>query len=180
MVRRLNSMADWMSGVCETNGIDIHYSRTGGSKPPVVLLHGLAGNGSCWTPLAGGLAGEYDVVMPDARGHGDSSTPLAAYRYQDYAADVIGIIQGLELAAPCLLGHSMGGLTAAVVASQLGAAVRGLILVDPTFLSPQRQREVYESDAVEQHRRLLAWIGKTRWRRQGSDTSIAGRKPSNS
>jgi pimeloyl-ACP methyl ester carboxylesterase len=49
----------------------------------------------------------------------------------------------------------MGGMTAAVVASQIGSALGGVILADPTFLSPQRQREVYESDAVEQHRRLL-------------------------
>jgi N-formylmaleamate deformylase len=46
-------------------------------------------------------------------------------------------------------------MTAALVASQLATAIRGVILADPTFLSPQRQREVYESNAVEQHRRLL-------------------------
>jgi pimeloyl-ACP methyl ester carboxylesterase len=94
--------------------------------------------------------------MPDARGHGNSNIPLKGYRYEDHARDVVGLIQGLGLAAPVLLGHSMGGMTAAVVASQIGAAIRGLILADPTFLSPQRQREVYESDAVEQHRRLLS------------------------
>jgi len=45
-------------------------------------------------------------------------------------------------------------MTAALVASR-GAALRGLVLVDPTFLSPERQREVYESDVAEQHRRAL-------------------------
>jgi pimeloyl-ACP methyl ester carboxylesterase len=94
--------------------------------------------------------------MPDARGHGNSSTPLHGYRYEDHARDVVGLIQGLGLSAPVLLGHSMGGMTTAVVASQLASAIRGVILADPTFLSPQRQREVYESDAVEQHRRLLS------------------------
>ena len=94
--------------------------------------------------------------MPDARGHGDSSAPLNGYRYEDFAGDVVGLIQGLGLATPILLGHSMGGMTAAVVASQMGAAIRAVILADPTFLSPERQREVYESDAVEQHRRLLS------------------------
>jgi N-formylmaleamate deformylase len=147
---------NWITEVCETNGINIHYSRTGGSKPPLVLLHGLTGSGACWSPLARTLEGEYDLVMPDARGHGNSSTPLDGYRYEDYASDVVGLIQGLGLAAPVLLGHSMGGMTAAVVASQLGTAIRGVILADPTFLSPQRQREVHESDAVEQHRRLLS------------------------
>jgi pimeloyl-ACP methyl ester carboxylesterase len=93
--------------------------------------------------------------MPDARGHGNSSTPLDGYRYEDYASDVVGLIQGLGLGVPVVLGHSMGGMTAAVVASRLAGAIRGVILADPTFLSPERQREVHESDAVEQHRRLL-------------------------
>jgi N-formylmaleamate deformylase len=148
-------MTNWMTGFCQTNGINIHYLRTGGSKPPLVLLHGLTGSGACWIPLARALEAEYDVVMPDARGHGSSSTPLGGYRYEDYASDVVGLIQGLGLVAPVLLGHSMGGMTAAVVASRLATAIGGIILADPTFLSPQRQREVYESDAVEQHRRLL-------------------------
>ncbi len=145
-----------ISDVCEANGIDIHYLRTGGARPPVVLLHGLTGSGACWSPLARALEAEFDVVMADARGHGNSSTPLTGYRYEDHARDVVGLIRGLGLAAPVLLGHSMGGMTAAVVASQIGTALRGVVLADPTFLSPQRQREVYESDAVEQHRWLLS------------------------
>jgi N-formylmaleamate deformylase len=145
-----------MTGVCEANGIDIRYLRTGGSKPPLVLLHGLTASGACWAPLARALEGEYDVVMPDARGHGTSSTPPSGYRYEDYANDVVGLIRRLELAAPVLLGHSMGGMTAAVVANQFVTAIRGVILADPTFLSPQRQHEVHESDVVEQHRRLLS------------------------
>ena len=148
-------MTNWMTGVCEANGIKIHYLRTGGSKPPVVLLHGLTGSGGCWSPLARALEGEYDVVMPDARGHGNSSAPLNGYRYNDHASDVVELIQGLGLAAPVLLGHSMGGMTATMVASEVATAIRGVILADPTFLSPQRQREVHESDVVDQHRRLL-------------------------
>ncbi len=149
-------MTNWESGVCKANGIHIHYVRTGGCKPPLVLLHGLTGSGACWIPLARALEGEYDVVMPDARGHGNSSTPLNGYRYEDHASDVVGLIRELGLVAPFLLGHSMGGMTAAVVASQMAPAIRGAILGDPTFLSPQRQREVYASDVVEQHRRLLS------------------------
>jgi N-formylmaleamate deformylase len=152
----LISMTNWMARFCEVSGVNIHYLRTGGAKPPLVLLHGLTGDGACWSPLARTLESEYDVVMPDARGHGKSSTPLSGYRYQDYANDVVRLIQGLRLAAPVLLGHSMGGMTAAIVASQLTTAIRGVILADPTFLSPPRQREVHESDAVEQHHHLLS------------------------
>ncbi len=149
-------MTNWMSAVCEVNGVGIHYLRTGGCKPPLVLLHGLTASGACWSPLARALEGEYDVVMPDARGHGNSSTPLNGYRYENHAGDVVGLIQGLGLAAPVLLGHSMGGMTAAVVASQIAVPIRGVILADPTFLSSRRQREVHESDVVQHHRRLLS------------------------
>ena len=149
-------MTSWIAGICEANGAQIHYLRTGRGKPPLVLLHGLTGNGACWTPLARSLEGEYDVVMPDARGHGSSSTPLHGYRYEDHASDVIELIRGLGLSAPVLLGHSMGGMTAAVVASLAARMVRAVILADPTFLSPQRQREVRDSDVAEQHRRLLS------------------------
>jgi pimeloyl-ACP methyl ester carboxylesterase len=148
-------MTRWMSGTCEASGVKIHFIRTGGSKRPLVVLHGLTASGACWSPLARVLESEYDVVMPDARGHGDSSTPRNGYRYEDHARDVVGLIQELGLGAPVLLGHSMGGMTATVVASQMTKAIRGVILADPTFLSPQRQREVHDSDVVERHRRLL-------------------------
>src|SRR3984957_13690229 len=152
---RIDSMKSWINGFQETNGISVHYLRTGGAKPPLILLHGLTGNGACWTPVARALESEYDVVMPDARGHGKSSTPLHGYRYDDHASDVIGLIRSLGLASPVVLGHSMGGMTAAVVASRLAGVIRGVILVDPTFLSPERQRGVCDSDVAEQHRRLL-------------------------
>jgi N-formylmaleamate deformylase len=148
-------MTTWTRGVCESNRIRIHYLRTGGAKPSVIVLHGLMGNGACWTPLARALEGEFDVVMPDARGHGGSSAPHHGYRYDDLATDVVGLIRDLQLSRPVLLGHSMGGMTATVVASRGAGLIRGLVLVDPTFLSPERQREVCASDVADQHRRAL-------------------------
>jgi predicted alpha/beta-fold hydrolase len=91
------SMTNWMTGVCEANGINIHYLRTGGTKPALVLLHGLTGSGACWSPLARALEGEYDVVMPDARGHGNSSTPLDGYRYEITQAMSLHSSKGSEL-----------------------------------------------------------------------------------
>jgi N-formylmaleamate deformylase len=140
--------------ICETNGIEIHYRRTGGDKQPIVLLHGLTGSGATWLPIARVLEHDFDVVMPDARGHGGSSAPTHGYTYDDHANDVLGLIRALELDRPIVVGHSMGGMVAAVVASR--ARLRGVILVDPTFLSAERQREVRDSDVAEQHRRLLA------------------------
>ena len=150
-------MPHWTSAVCRTNGIDIHYLRSGGARPAVVLLHGLMGSGACWTRVARALEGAFDVVMPDARGHGGSSAPARGYRYEDLAGDVIALIDALALAQPVLVGHSMGGMTAAVAASRGSGSgrMRALVLVDPTFLGLERQREVHESGVAAQHRRAL-------------------------
>lgn len=148
-------MSDWGTAICEANGINIHYTRTGGNKPSLILLHGLMTNGLCWTGLAHALEKEYDVIMPDARGHGKSSVPDYGYRYEDHANDVAGLINALRLPPPVLLGHSMGGMTAAVVASRKPNLLRGIILADPTFLSPKVQREVRDSDIADKHRKIL-------------------------
>ena len=148
-------MTTWTNATCKANKIKIHYTRTGGNKPPLILLHGLLKNGLCWTDLARALENEYDIIMPDARGHGKASAPESGCRYEDLADDVSGLIKALKLPPLLLLGHSMGGMTAAVVASRKPNLLRGVILADPTFLSPEMQREVYESDVAEQHRKIL-------------------------
>lgn len=112
-------------------------------------------NEACWIPLARALEDDYDVIMPDARGHENSGAPDHGYRYDDLADDVLCLIEALKLANPVLLGHSMVGMTAAVVASRNPKRLRGLVLADPTFLTPQRQREIEESDIADQHRQIL-------------------------
>jgi N-formylmaleamate deformylase len=140
---------------CHANGINIRYTRTGGNEPPLIALHGLTGSGACWIPLARALQDDWDVVMPDARGHGQSDSPSQGFLYPDLASDVIGLIQTLGLKHPVLMGHSMGGMTAALAASRLGSAVRAVILVEPSFISLEWQREVYESGVLAEHRGLL-------------------------
>jgi pimeloyl-ACP methyl ester carboxylesterase len=156
IIEAMSTLPEPYPGRCQANGIEIHFLRTGGAKPPLVALHGLIGSGACLAPLARELAGTFDVILPDARGHGATSAPPSGYSYADLATDVAGLCEALELDAPVLLGHSMGGLTAAVVASRLAPALKALILVDPTFISPAWQQEVFESDLAAEHRRLLA------------------------
>jgi pimeloyl-ACP methyl ester carboxylesterase len=122
---------EWQAGDVETNGIRLHYTRTGGDKPAVVLAHGLTDDGLCWTPVAEALADAYDVVMVDARGHGRSDAPEQGYGPDEQARDLAGAIAGLGLARPAVLGHSMGAATALVLAGTQPDAVGAILLEDP-------------------------------------------------
>ena len=62
-------------GYVMANGIRIHYWRTGGDKPVLLVAHGSSDDGLCWTNLAKELEADYDIIMPDARGHGLSDPP---------------------------------------------------------------------------------------------------------
>lgn len=58
----------WTSHEITAGGLKIHYLRTGGGGPPLVLAHGATDNGGCWVRLATALADTFDVIVPDARG----------------------------------------------------------------------------------------------------------------
>ena len=124
-------MSTWQSGDLTANGIRIHYTRTGGDKPPVVLAHGVTDDGLCWTPVAEMLAADYDVIMADARGHGRSEAPETGYDPATQAADLAGLIAGLGLRKPPVLGHSMGAVTALVLAGSYPEVPGALVLEDP-------------------------------------------------
>lgn len=158
-------MTSWSEGRVQANGIDTYYQRTGGVRPPVLLLHGLTDNGACWTRLARELEADYDLVMPDARGHGRSSVPETGYSPEDRAADAVALlaklarstIDALGLERPVVLGHSMGGLTAALVAADAAGQVRGAILEDPAFISPEGWASPMLPEWRAQHAVALGW-----------------------
>lgn len=124
-------MAEWQSGFVEVDGLKLHYTRTGGAKPPVVLAHGFSDDGLCWTPVARALEAVYDVVMVDARGHGRSDGPQQGYDTPQLAADLAGVIRALGLSRPPVLGHSMGAATALALAVGHPAVPGAILLEDP-------------------------------------------------
>lgn len=128
-------MSNWSSEYVETNGIRIHYLRTGGDKPSIVLCHGFSDNGLCWKRVAMVLEADYDLIMVDARGHGLSDAPETGYLSSDHAADVAGLIEALDLKGTAIMGHSMGAATAAAVASGYPDLVSCAVLEDPPWRS---------------------------------------------
>jgi pimeloyl-ACP methyl ester carboxylesterase len=65
-------LSKWIQNDLKVDGACIHYARTGAGsgKPALVLVHGFSDNGLCWADTAQDLEDNYDVIMPDMRGHG--------------------------------------------------------------------------------------------------------------
>ena len=127
-------MTQWFDGRIPSGDVSIHYVRTGGEKPSVVLLHGATDNALGWTRTARVLEQDYDVIMVDDRGHGLStwSEPLS----NDFPADdVATLIQALELNTPYVIGHSMGAGTTARLAAKYPQLVRAIVLEDPAWFN---------------------------------------------
>jgi pimeloyl-ACP methyl ester carboxylesterase len=124
-------MLSWQSGFVNTNGSRLHYTRTGGAQPPLVLAHGVTDDGLCWSPLAAVLAAEYDVIMLDARGHGLSDAPLEGYGPIDLADDLAGAIQELDLKTPIILGHSLGAISTLILAGRYPHVPCAIAMEDP-------------------------------------------------
>ena len=81
-------MLNLISADIDAYGTKLHYYRTGGDKPPLVIVHGLTDDGLCWTPVAEVLADRYDVVMVDTRGHGKSEVPESGYTLATLATEL--------------------------------------------------------------------------------------------
>ena len=124
-------MDQWTAGYFVSHGTKLHYYRTGGDSPPLVLLHGISDDGLCWTPVAEALAGKHDVIMVDLRGHGKSDAPENGYNYETMATEVTGLIEGLGLENPVVMGHSLGAMTALTLAALNPDLLRAIILEDP-------------------------------------------------
>lgn len=124
--------AHWQSGIVVLDdGARIHYTRAGDlANPAVVLLHGVQVSGVMWLRTAQALEADYHIIMPDSRGHGQSSTMTPNSVLAD---DVAGLLRALNVENPVVVGHSMG----ADVAGRFAAAypTRAVMLVDPALRS---------------------------------------------
>ncbi len=139
----------WQQGDVRCDGVDIHYYRTGGDKPQVVLCHGLTDNGMCWQRLAAQLEVDFDLIMLDARNHGLSGAGSASL--QELVADVAAVIRALNLDKPAAIGHSVGAAVVAGLAAFHLDLVSRIVLEDPPWrvkTAPTSQRRDQKSRAA--------------------------------
>jgi N-formylmaleamate deformylase len=155
-------VSNWTENDITVNGVQIQYTRTGGeNKPALVLLHGFSDSGMCWLPVARELEARWDIILPDARGHGKSQRIQPGEKI-DSPADIAGLIEQLELDHPVVGGHSMGGNTAGLVGARYPELIRGLILEDPGWRSapPPRMQEKGEGEKAAAPNPWFEWLLK--------------------
>ncbi|MEU7164395.1 alpha/beta hydrolase [Streptomyces morookaense] len=125
-----------MESFIQLHGRRFAYLDFGGPGPVLLALHGHFGRGRIFAPLASALAGRCRVVALDQRGHGLSDnggdiTPDA------YVADAAAFLRVLDLAPAVVLGHSMGGAIAFLLARRHPELVSALVIADMTVLNQE-------------------------------------------
>ncbi len=125
----------------EVGGRRMRYVEMGeGEGPPVVLVHGLAGNWQNWLENIPRLAAERRVLALDLPGFGASEKPADGVSLPGYGRAVDGLCERLELGEVALVGNSMGGFVTAETAIQFPGRVERLVLVSAAGITSSNLR----------------------------------------
>jgi pimeloyl-ACP methyl ester carboxylesterase len=120
----------------QTNGIRIRVSEKGHGERALVFLHYWGGSSRTWQYVTDELCDTYRTIATDHRGWGLSDAPAAGYTIGDLADDAQRVIEALGLSRYVLVGHSMGGKVAQLLASRRLRGLEGVLLVAPSPPSP--------------------------------------------
>ncbi|MFJ9111164.1 alpha/beta fold hydrolase [Streptomyces sp. NPDC102283] len=123
----------------QAGGVRLAYRAWGDeASPPVVLLHGRAGSSGTWTRIAEDLAADHRVYAPDFRGHGLSDWP-GRYSFETFRDDLHAFLEARNLAGATVVGHSMGGVAAYLLAQREPGLIGRLVIEDAPPLLPLDQ-----------------------------------------
>ncbi|KAJ55417.1 hypothetical protein ACMU_12025 [Actibacterium mucosum KCTC 23349] len=137
----------------------IHYQQTG-QGPDIVLVHGLFCNiAFWWFRVAPKLAETHRVTALDLRGHGFSAMSGEGYRATDLGADVVALMQHLDIKDAHLIGHSFGGAVALAAAVQAPDLVTRLTLADAWVPALQAMPPLNDGAAWQRLRARLSARG---------------------
>lgn len=140
-VRTVTAFLDPEVRSVQAGGIRLAYRVWGDpAAPPVVLAHGRCGSGATWTTVAERLAATHRVYAFDFRGHGLSDWP-GRYSFELFRDDLHAFLEARNLAGATVVGHSMGGAAALLLAERQPGLIGRLVLEEapPPFpLNPPR------------------------------------------
>src|SRR5690349_8160790 len=107
----------------------IHYIEAGRGTP-VILLHGMGGEGARWMPTIKGLASEFRVIAPDQIGWGASDKPMTIYHSGVFAEFLARFMREIGVTKAALVGQSMGAGVALQMAVHYPQLVDRMVLVN--------------------------------------------------
>ncbi len=133
----------------KVNGVELAYTRQG-KGTPLVLLHGYPLDHHLWDEVLPLLEDSFDLIVPDLRGFGESTTVDMPYTMDDLASDIAGLLDQLCIKKAAIAGHSMGGYVALAFARLYPERVRGLGLISTQVLAdpPDHKEGRYKSATV--------------------------------
>lgn len=138
------SQADWdrnRGPAYLESGITLSYVTFGDmAAEPVILLHGYTDNSRSWS-LIGPWLEAFHVEAPDLRGHGSSQIVACCYGLDQLAHDVVEFMDLLEIERAHVVGHSLGAMTAAVLAATHPERLDRLVLISAATEVPEGSRE---------------------------------------
>lgn len=121
---------DGVWGRVERRDAELWYYDSGEHLPVVVLLHGLAGYALEWGPILQVLQDDYTVISLEQRGHGSSTRRPTDVSRQAYVDDVVAVLDELAVDEVTVVGQSMGGHTAMLLAAQRPDLVARLVMIE--------------------------------------------------
>jgi pimeloyl-ACP methyl ester carboxylesterase len=131
------------------NGIDMHI-ETRGQGEPLVLLHGFTGAGSDWWHVFNEQPRGYQLIQPDLRGHGRSTNPGDRFTFRQCAADVLAMLDALDIGRFQAIGLSGGAQTLLHIATQQPARVEAMVLVSGAHYFPAPARALMGQTTLDQ------------------------------
>jgi pimeloyl-ACP methyl ester carboxylesterase len=133
----------------KVNGIELNVRNQGRREPSLLFLHYWGGLSRTWNLVIDRLKTDFRCVAYDQRGWGDSDKPEKGYSIQDLANDAEALIQTLGLTRYVLIGHSMGGKAAQLLASKRPGGLQALILVAPAPPTPINLTEAERNQRIQ-------------------------------
>ena len=123
------------------NGIELYFELHGTGEP-VLLLHGFSGSSQDWAALASDWSRDFQLIVPDLRGHGRSSVLATPFRHADASADILGLLDHLNVNTCKGLGVSGGGNVLLHMATRQPKRVEAMVLVSATPYFPAQARTI--------------------------------------
>ena len=149
------------------NDIEMHYEVRGKGEP-LILLHGGGGVGANWNLIFKDAPADYQLVIPDLRGHGRSTNPSTELTFSQSARDVYGLLDYPGIERFKAVGLSFGAKTLLHIATQQPSRVEGMVLVSATPYFPEQARSIMRQFTAE-NRSEAEWQQMRQWHKHGDE-----------